>query len=157
MHADTKSNSNPPCWPIVVFRKETIKPKFHIPYYQAFISLSSRDAIFKKLQWNHQMRWCPNAALKIKPNINILNNRIHRYNGLTNVTMIPIVFPISQLRRRLPLPRSRWRVTKIFVIFCTSIYCSFVKFCHWFGYHIEIPTNNRAFPSFKHMNPYAND
>ena len=35
--------------------------------------------------------------------------------------------------------------------FCTSICCSFLKFYHRFGYHIETITNDRPIPSVKHM------
>ena len=71
--------------------------------------------------------------------------------------MISIALPISLWRQKTPLLRSHWRVTKIFAKFCASIYCTFVKFYHKFGFHIETLTNNLALLSFKHVKLNAND
>ena len=88
----------------------------------------------------------PDTNLKAKPNRNTLRFRLHRYHVPVDVTMISIA-----------LPRSPRRVTKIFGIFCTSIYCNFVKFYYRFGYHIETITNDRPIHSVKHVKHNAKE
>ena len=97
----------------------------------------------------------PDTVLKAKLNRNAI--RKHRYHALAGGTMISAAIQISHWRWRMHLRRSRWRVTKIFVIFCASICVSFVKFYHWFVHHIETLTNNDPLPSSKHVKPYAKD
>ena len=93
--------------------------------------------------------------LKAKPNRNTHRFRSSpcscwRYHDLHCVTNI-------LLQAEIALPRSHRRVTKIFGIFCTSIYCSFVKFYHRFGYHIETITNDRPIPIVKHVKHNAEE
>ena len=91
-------------------------------------------------------------VLKAKQYRNIPRKQIHHYHVLADVTMLLLTLPIFRWRRRSPLSRSHWRVTKIF-----TINWSFVEFYHKFGFYIETLTNNAALLSFKHVKRYAND
>ena len=69
------------------------------------------------------------------------------------VTMFLLTLPWSPLRYQYPSEGGNC-VTKILPksyqdlwYFCTSIYCSFIKLYHIFGYHIETITNDRPVPS----------
>ena len=99
----------------------------------------------------------PDTNLKAKPNRNTtslpttsLPCSCWRYHDLHCVTNI-------LLKAGIALPRSPRRVTKIFGIFCTSIYCNFVKFYYRFGYHIETITNDRPIHSVKHVKHNAKE
>ena len=99
----------------------------------------------------------PDNNLKAKPNRNTLRFRLNRYHvpveGYHDLHCVTNIL----LKAGIALPRSHRRVTKIFGIFCTSIYCSFVKFYHRFGYHIETITSDRPIHSVKHVKHNAKE
>ena len=79
------------------------------------------------------------------------------------ITMFLLTLPWSPLHYQYP-PGGGNCVTKIapksyqdLRYFCRSIYYSFVKFYHKFGYHIETITNDRPIPSVKHVKHNAKE
>ena len=150
-----------PSWPELVSHRESITQSYHTPPYQAFISLYMSDFSYGPVAGQNdsgivvarypriykEIVICdPDTNLKAKPNRNTLRFWLHRYHVPVGVTMISIA-----------LPRSHRRVTKIFGIFCPSIYCSFVNFYHRFGYHRETITNDHPIPSVKHVKHNAKE
>ena len=99
----------------------------------------------------------PDTNLKAKPNRNTLRFRLHHHHVPVDVTMISIALPISSWRGQLRYQDRTEELPRSSVFFCTSIYCSFVKFYHRFGYHIETITNDRPLPSVKHVKHNAKE